>query len=407
MWATFRSLAVPNYRRWAAGAFTSAIGNWMQSTAQSWVVLTELTDNNALAVGVTTALQFLPQIVLVPLSGYLADRFDKRRIIFATQSSFLVLGVLLGVLLLTGHANVELLYAFALCNGIASAIESPSRLSIANELVPPTHLSNAVGLNGASFHAARLVGPAAAGLIIAGVGDGWVFIVNGFFFLGMLFALTRIRGSELLRAPRMTGTRRSAAFTDGFRYVWAHPDLMAVFLMAFLLGAFGWNLPIFAATMSVEFGEGAGNYGVLSSVVAIGSLSGALFAARAERPRLRRMVIGMALFGLGAALASVMPSFWAFAAMLVIVGFALPLSLSTANSWVQLSTDAAVRGRVIAIYFAVSTAGIPLGALVIGWMADGFGPRWPIALGAAAGLLAALIGLWWFGLRHRLQARAA
>lgn len=393
MSAMFRSLAVRNYRIWFIGALISSVGTWMQATAQNWVVLTELTDNDAFAVGITMALQFAPQLLLVPVTGLIADHFDRRRTLMFTQGAMLLLGLSLGVLLVTGVAQLWHLYAFALALGVVSAVDTPVRQTIVTDLVSSSHMSNAVALNSASFNSARLIGPAVAGLLIVVVGSGWVFIANAATFLAMLGALALLRTDSMRQHVR--GPRQRGQLVAGFRYVAGRPDLVVVFVIVFLIGAFGMNFPIFASTMAVEFGRGAGEFGLLSSILAIGSLAGSLLAARRDRARLRVVIIAAGFFGLAALISSLMPTFWAFAASMVLIGLGVVTVLTTANGYVQSTTDPALRGRVMALYMAVMVGGTPVGAPIVGAVADAFGPRWALVVAAASGALAALIGLGW------------
>ena len=407
----FRSLSIRNYRIWFFGALVSNIGAWMQATAQNWVVLTELTDNDATAVGITMALQFGPQLLLVPLSGAVADRFDRRKVLFITQSLLMTLACALGLLLVLGTAELWHLYLFALGLGIVNAFDTPSRQAFVSDLVDQSELSNAVALNSASFNSARLVGPAFAGLLIAGVGSGWVFIINSASFVAMLLALSAIRIQPESRAAVGARGVQGNQLVAGFKYVWMRKDLLVIFIIVFLVGAFAMNFPVYSSTMAVEFGRGAGEYGVLSSILAIGSLSGALLVAR--RPAARMRVVVLAAGGLGAAalISALMPSFWTFAISLVLLGYCTATLLSTANGFVQTTSDPAVRGRVLSLYFAVLMGGTPIGAPVAGAVADRFGPRWALGVAAIAGLLACLVGvLWWFigrDLRVRVRIGSA
>jgi MFS family permease len=389
----FRSLASVDYRIWFVGALISNIGAWMQATAQSWVVLTELTDNDAFAVGITMALQFAPQLLLVPVTGLIADRFERRKILMVTQSALMVLGFALGALLILGHAELWHLYVFAGLLGIVNAIDTPARQTFVADLVSSSNMSNAVALNSASFNAARMIGPAAAGLLIVLVGTGWVFVINAVTFIAVLVALAKLSGAKLRRMPRAPHER--GAFVAGFRYVAGRPDLAVVFVMVFLIGAFGMNFPIFSSTMAVEFGRGAGEYGLLSSILAIGSLTGALLAAKRERARLRVIIAAVAFFGVAATVAAVMPTYWLFAASTVFIGFTIVTMLTTANGYVQTTTDPLLRGRVMAIYMAILSGGTPIGAPIVGAVANAWGPRWALGVAAAAAAVAALIGLGW------------
>ncbi|WP_448808297.1 MFS transporter [Agromyces bauzanensis] len=393
MSAMFRSLAIRNYRVWFIGVLVSNVGTWMQATAQNWVVLTELTDNDALAVGVTMALQFGPPIVLVPFTGLIADRFDRRKTLMLTQSAMMVLGLALGLLLLSGRAELWHLYVFALLLGIVNAVDTPVRQTFVTDLVSSSHMSNAVALNSASFNTARLIGPAVAGFLIVLVGSGWVFVVNALTFTAMLIALAMLGGGSLQRMPR--APRARGQFVAGFRYVVGRPDLVVVFVIVFLIGAFGMNFPIFSSTMAVEFGRGAGEYGLLSSILAIGSLTGALLAARRDRARMRVIIGASGFLAAAALIASLMPTFWTFAASTVLIGFSIVTLLTTANGYVQTTTDPALRGRVMALYMATLMGGTPLGAPIVGGVAATFGPRWGLGVAAIAAAVAALIGLGW------------
>ncbi|MGO2050149.1 MAG: MFS transporter, partial [Microbacterium sp.] len=247
----FRSFATFNYRTWFLGAIVSNVGTWMQATAQDWVVLTELTDNDATAMGITMALQFGPPLALVSVTGWVADRFDRRKILLVTQTTLMVLALAVAALLLTGVMTLPLMFCFALAFGMTNAFDAPARQAFVSDMVTVEDASNAVALNSASFNMARLLGPAAAGLLIVAVGTGWVFVINAATFLAMLIALILIRAGELL--PRVKNKGRGG-LAEGFRYVWARSDLKVVFVMVFLIGAFGMNFPIFASTMALEFG---------------------------------------------------------------------------------------------------------------------------------------------------------
>ncbi len=392
MSAMFRSLAHRNYRIWFIGALVSNVGAWMQATAQNWVVLTELTDNDAFAVGITMALQFAPQVLLVPFTGLLADRFERRKILMFTQSALMLLGLGLGLLLILGHAELWHLYGFALALGIVNAVDMPARQTFVSDLVSSSNMSNAVALNSASFNSARLIGPAVAGLLIVLVGSGWVFVINAVSFLAVLGALAMLRGGRL---KPVTRPRSSGEFVAGFRYVLTRPDLMIVFVIVFLIGAFGMNFPIFSSTMAVEFGRGAAEYGLLSSILAIGSLTGALLAARRERARIRVIILATAFFGVATLIAALMPTFWTFAASTILIGLGAVTILTTANGYVQTTTEPALRGRVMALYMAILVGGTPIGAPIVGAVADSMGPRWALGIAAVAAAVAALIGVGW------------
>jgi len=391
----FRSLGVVNYRIWFAGATVSNVGTWMQRTAQDWLVLTDLTHQDAAAVGITMALQFGPQLALTPITGLAADLLDRRKLLIATQTVMGALGLGLGALAITGTAQLWMVYVFALLLGIASAFDAPVRQTFVSELVPADHLSNAVALNGTSFNVARLVGPAVAGLLTAAVGAGWVFVINAGTFAATIAAILALRRKELTPSPR--AARKPGQIRAGFRYVRGRPDLLLVFVMVFLMGTFGMNFPIYISTMaSVVFGNGAGEFGVLSSTLAVGSLAGALLAARRDRPRLRTVALASGWFGLAVGAASLAPNQWVFGAILALVGLGSVSMLNSANAYVQTTTSPKLRGRVMSLYMAIVQGGTLFGAPIVGWVANQFGPRWGMAVGAAAGVLAAVIaGAWW------------
>lgn len=394
MSAMFRSLRIFNYRLWFLGALVSNTGAWMQRTAQDWIVLTELTDKDAAALGITMALQFGPLLVMVPFTGLMADRFDRRKLLMWTQLASGALALGLGVLVLSGTVQLWHVYVFALLLGIVTAIDTPVRQTFVSELVSDADISNAVALNSTSFQSARLIGPAIAGVLIAVIGSGWVFIINGFSFGGVLLSLLLIRRDQLVFAPRLKKAR--GQIRDGLRYVRSRSDLVVSLVMVFLVGTFGFNFPIFISTMStVEFGQGAAQFGLLSSIMAAGAVTGSLLAARREKVRLAVVLIAAAGFGITCALGALAPNYWVFAVVLVLVGATSLTMMNTANAYVQTTTDPAYRGRVMALYMAIFAGGTPIGAPIVGWVANAFGPRWALGIGAASGFAAVLVAVTW------------
>jgi MFS family permease len=389
----FRSLRSSNYRVWAAGALVSNVGTWMQRTAQDWLVLTELTHHNASAVGVVMALQFAPQLLLLPWTGFAADHFNQRRLLIVTQATMGGLALLLGLLTVTGVVQLWHVYVFAFLFGSAAAFDAPVRQTFVAELVGDADLSNAVALNSTSFNAGRMIGPAISGLVIASVGTGWAFLINGVSFFAVLLSLSLLRTSALHANER--AHRAKGSFTGGFRYVWKRPDLKAILVMLFLIGTFGLNFPIFISTMAVSvFHTDARGYGALSSIMAIGTVCGALISASRSKPQFGSLLVGAAVFGLGCALAGVAPSYWLFGAALVVIGVAALTFTNTTNSLMQLSTEPAMRGRVMALRVGMALGGTPIGAPIVGWVADTFGPRWALGVGAASGFAAAAVAIY-------------
>jgi MFS family permease len=404
MSAMFRSFAVANYRLWFAGAMVSNVGTWMQRIAQDWLVLTELTDEDATAVGVTMALQFGPQLLLVPLTGWAADRMDRRTLLMLTQIAMAILGLGMAAVTLTGVATLWMVYGFALALGVAAAFDAPVRQAFVSQLVPTKYLSNAVALNSASFNAARLVGPAIAGALIAVVGVGWVFLINAVTFGAVLLALGLLRMDQFTAFTRPQ--RAPGQLLGAFGYVRRRPDILLVLTMVAILGMIGFNFAIFISAMArIEFREGAGEFGLLSSVLAIGSVTGALLSARRERPRLRTITLASAGFGASLLAAALMPDTVSFGAALVLVGFSALTTMTTANAYVQTTTAPAMRGRVMALYLSIFMGGTIVGAPLLGWVADVAGPRWSVGVGAASGILAAAVAVV-FWVRTR-QARLA
>jgi MFS family permease len=346
-------------------------------------------------------------VLLLPVTGFAADHLDRRKLLMMTQAAMGILALGLGILTVTGNVTLLEVYGFAFLLGCVSAFDAPARQTFVSDLVGTRNLSNAVALNSASFNLARMAGPAVAGLLTAVVGAGWVFLINAATFGAVLISLKFLRLRELHREERVS--RSHGSLIEGFRYVWSRPDIMAILWLVFLIGTFGLNFPIFISTMAVTvFHRGAGDYGILSSVMAIGSVVGALLAARRDKPRLALLFVGAAFFGVGCTVAAVMPDYVLFGLALVIIGVASQTLTTTANGAIQMTTAPALRGRVMAIYMAIFMGGTPIGAPIVGWVADAFGPRWSLGVGAASGFVAAGVGVYYLikyrGLRISRQA---
>ena len=390
---TFRSLHSFNYRIWIGGAFVSNIGTWVQRTAQDWLVLTQLTHHDASALGLVMALQFGPQLLLLPWTGFAADHLNQRKLLIVTQAAMGILALALGILTVTGQVRLWQVYAFAFLFGSAAAFDAPVRQTFVTELVGDADLHNAVALNSTSFNGARMVGPAVSGLVIAAIGTGWAFLINGMSFIAVLVSLSLLRVADL--RPNARAHRTKGSFTEGFRYAWRRPDLVSILVMLFLVGTFGLNFPIFISTMAVSvFHTDARGYGLLSSIMAVGTLAGALLGAKREKPHFSMLLAGAAVFGIGCSLAALAPGYWLFAGALVIIGVATLTLTNTSNSLMQLSTEPAMRGRVMALRVGIALGGTPIGAPIVGWVANTYGPRWALGVGAASGFAAALVAIY-------------
>jgi MFS family permease len=385
---TFRSLHVRNYRIFATGAIVSNTGTWMQRVAQDWLVL-QLTGS-ATAVGISTGLQFLPLLLFGMYGGVLADRFDKRRLLMLSQAALGVQALILGLLAVTGTAQAWHVYVLAFVLGCITAVDNPTRQSFLIEMVGKDDLPNAVALNSASFNMARLVGPAIAGVLLVWIGAGWVVLVNAFSFSAVIWSLSRLRRRELRTPPAIE--RAKGQLREGLQYVRSRPDLLLTMVLVFFVGTFGLNFSMLLAVFAAKvFDGGAAAYGWLSTAMAVGTLGGALVAARRGRP-LKRLVLGSAfVFGVLEVLCALMPTYWLFLAMLVPTGFAALTFMTSANATLQLGSAPEMRGRVMALYTTVFFGGAPLGAPLMGWLAEVFGPRWSLVLGGSVSLTAAAV----------------
>lgn len=391
---TFRSLSVRNYRVYATGGLVSNIGTWMQRVAQDWLVLA-LTGSGT-ALGITTGLQLLPALLFSPVAGVVADRFPKRRVLMVTQIAMAVPAAVLGVLAITGVAQAWHVYVLAFLFGVGTAFDAPARQSFVVEMVGRDDLANAVGLNSASFNSGRMIGPAVAGVMIAALGSGvvatgWVILLNAVSYAAVFLSLAALRVHDL--RPATPSPRGRGAVRAGVGYVRSRPDLVLILTTVFFVGTFGMNFQMTSALMATEvFDKGATEYGILGSIMAIGSLAGALVAARRELPT-RRLVVGAALsFVVVEIAAGLMPTYLAFAVILPLLGLSALTMVTAANAYIQLTVTPQMRGRVAALYLMVFMGGTPFGAPVIGWIGDTFGARWTLILGgvvAAVGILSA------------------
>ena len=389
MTETFRSLRYPNYRLYFTGALVSNVGTWMSRVAQDWLVLTVLTPGSSLALGIVTGLQFLPMLLLAPYGGVLADQFSKRRILTWTQLGMAVAGLLLAVLTVTHEVQLWHVYLIAFVFGCITAIDNPARQAFVSELVPADDIPNAVGLNSASFNFARLLGPGSAGLLIAFAGIAPAFFINTASFAAVMIAL-KLMKPELL-SPAKPASRARGQLRAGLRYVRGEPHIMLLLVIVFFFGTFCMNFQITNALMAVQvFHKGAGEYGLLGSIMAIGSLSAALLSARRKVPSLRVLIVALVGFALSSTVAGLAPNYLVFAIALVPLGLSALTVMTTANASVQLAADPQMRGRVMALYMAVFMGGTPIGSPIIGWVGEAFGARWTILIGSIVALAVAV-----------------
>ncbi|MGY1783857.1 MFS transporter [Geodermatophilus sp. SYSU D00698] len=403
----FRSLRVHNFRLYASANLVSLTGTWMQRIGQDWLVL-QLSGDSGVALGLITALQFGPTLLLSMYGGVLADRYDKRRVLVVTQALMGLLALGLGTLVATGAVALWHVFVLAGALGCVSAVDAPVRQAFVSEMVGGDLLANAVGLNSTIFNGARLVGPSLAGLLIGASGGDTApaFLVNAASFVFTIGALLLMRAGELRRSEPVARAR--GQLRAGLAYTWSRPDLRLAMVLAFVIGTFGFNFQVTIALMAREvFDLGAEAFGLLSTTFAVGSLTGAFLSTRrSARPRQRFLVTSAVVFGLLTVACGLMPGFWPFAVLLVPTGAAALVFSVANNSFVQLGADPQMRGRVMALYFTSFMGGTPLGAPLIGWASEHLGAPWGLILGGVVVVAAgAVAGLWLArGRRVRLEA---
>jgi MFS family permease len=388
----FSSLRIRNYRLFFTGQIVSNVGTWMQRIAQDWLVFT-LSGNDPIALGIAVALQFTPTVLLSLWAGVLADRVDKRKLLIAIQTGVCVQAVVLGGLNVAGVVTLWQVYLLCFVLGCLSALEVPTRQSFVAEMVGRQQVANAVALNSSIFNMARIAGPAIAGFVITWVGTGWLFLANGVSTLAVITGLLLMNPDTLFRGAAVT--RAKGQLREGLRYVRGRPDLVSVMVLVFFVSTFGitffTSLAIVAANV---FDTQADGYGLLSTLLAVGTFTGALMAARRGSrggPRVRLLLISA--FGLGALefVTGLMPTYLAFGIALVPLGYATITFLNTANALVQTAVSPEMRGRVMGLYVLVLIGGNPIGGPMTGWMADAFGGRSPFFIGGVVSALAAVV----------------
>jgi len=400
---TFRSLHIRNYRLFFFGQLVSVTGTWMQTVAQSWLVLS--LTGSGVDLGITVALQFLPMLLFGLWGGLLADRSDKRKLLIATQVASGLLALLLFGLVATDTVKLWMVYVLAFLLGVVTMIDMPTRQSFVIEMVGPDEVPNAVGLNSAMFNTGRILGPAAAGISISALGIAPSFLANALSYLAVIAALLAMRTDELFR--RAPAERRRGEVRAGLRYVWSDPTLRSTLFLVAVLGMFGFNfivvLPLLAR---FTFDGGAGLYSMFTALMSLGSLAGALFAASRTEPTRRRLIGSGMAFGVLLLVTAAAPTAWLTGVLLVAVGMAVMLFLATANTTLQLNSDPAMRGRVMALYGLLFLGSTPLGGPLLGWISEAWGPRSGLAIGGVLSLAAALAAAGRVRVRRRSGARA-
>jgi MFS family permease len=399
---TFAALQVPNFRRYIGGQSVSLVGTWMETVAQALLVLR--LGHSGTVLGLMTALRFAPALVLSPYGGVLADRFPKRRLLMVTQVCLAVVSLALGLLVVSGAVRLWEVGVLATAFGVVSAIDNPARLSIVGEIVGRERLRNAVTLNTTMVNLARAVGPALAGVLVVTVGIGACFLINAASFAAVVWALATLDARQLHAAARNASTR--GPLREGLRYARGRPEILAPLLMMTLIGTFTYEfevtLPLLARN---TFGTGATGYSWLLSSFGIGAVAGAIHAAKSARTGVRPLTAAAAAFAIATAAAALAPTFWVEVALVAVVGATSVTFLTTGNSTVQLAAAPEYRGRITALWSTAFVGTTPIGAAVVGVIADDAGPRWSLALGSVACAAAGLVGLELLR-RHPSSARA-
>lgn len=390
-WAnvTFAALHTPNYRRYFAGQAVSLVGTWMQTVAQAWLVL-ELTGSGT-ALGLVAAAQFLPILLLAPYGGLLADRLDKRTILIATQIALGTMALTLGVLTVTGAVTLWMVVVLALGLGVATAIDNPARQSFAQEMVGPGGVRNAVSLNSVMVNAARAVGPAVAGVLIATVGTGLCFIINAASYVAVVVALAGMDVGQLRRSPRQG--REPKQVRQGLSYVAHTPDLLVPLMMLAVVGTLAYEFQVVLPLLARGPLEGgAGTYGLLTSAMGAGAIVGGLVVAGRGRTGLRPLTVAAAMFGLAILGAAAAPSVATALIALAVVGATSVTFLAVGNTTLQLTAEPRFRGRVMALWAVAFLGSTPIGAPIIGAVSEHLSPRGGLVIGGVACLAAAAMG---------------
>jgi MFS family permease len=398
---SFNSLEVPNYRRYFAGQLISLSGTWMQTVAAIWVILS--LTGSGVAVGLTTALQFLPMLLIGAWGGLLADRIPKRRLLITTQALMAIPAVGLFAVTAAGVVTPWMVYLAVFAMGSVNAIDNPTRQSFVIEMVGPDRVVNAVSLNSVIVQAARIVGPALAGILIATVGVVPCFALNALTFVAMILALWRMDPRGLHAVP--PARHEPQAIRAGLRYVRHTPELLVPLALMALVGTLGFNFQVVLPLLAkFSFESGAMTYATLVSAMAVGSIIGALVNGHRGRTGPRLIAAGSLAFGIAALLSALMPTLVFEVPALMLLGAASVTFAATINSTLQLAVAPDMRGRVMALYSVVFLGSTPIGGPLAGWLAQSYDPRVALLLAAASGLFAAWAARFYFN-RFEIQTR--
>jgi MFS family permease len=388
---TFSSLKVRNFRLFIFGQAISLCGTWMQTIAVSWLVL-ELTHSGT-QLGLVVAAQFLPMLIIGTWGGVIADRFNKRHILYFTQSASAIVALTLGLLVVTHSVELWMVYSLAICLGLINVVDTPTRQSFVIEMVGPDNLKNAVTLNSTMVNAARVIGPSIAGVLIATVGVGPCFIANAFSYIAVLIALGMMRNREL--HPATISRRMPGQIRAGLRYVWRVPKLKVTLIMMFIIGTFAYEFPVIFPLFATKTLHGnASTYSAMMVATGFGAVIGGLYTASHPDTRENQLIWTAILFGVSILLASIMPTFYLVIFILFFVGALSVIFISLGNTTLQLTSDPSMRGRVMSLWAIAFVGTTPIGGPIIGYISDHSNPRIGLAVGGISAVIAGFLGLY-------------
>ncbi|TDP01918.1 MFS transporter [Marinomonas balearica] len=394
MLQTFRSLESRYFRVWLGSVFVSNMGTWLQRTAQDWLVIAFLSKDNATAIGIVVLLQYIPQLVLSPFTGFLADYIDRARLLFITQLLLMSTSLTLGILAVSELVTLNHLYLLALIHGVVVAFDIPARHAFVSDIVSEKKLTNAVSLNSVSFNSARLIGPAIAGVLIASTSTGWVILMNAMSYIPMLCCVLWFSLKSSCVFKHQSSTKGPNKISDGFVYISSRREMVVALAMVSCVCVTGMSFAVYLSSINVnEFHGGAMQYGLLVSMMAVGSITGAVLTASLPAPTVRRMIYVATAYAVACFCVAMSDSMWMFCITLVFLGMTLQLMTTSVNAFMQISSDKRYKGRVMAVAISVILGSTALGGPIVGWLCDEFGGRYAIGLGALLGIIACIIGI--------------